>query len=64
MDEEPIPQPQGQLVPPRRRPPVAVAVLTPDPPERVPGSGTARAQVLSFCQQLVAWLRRLLGRQG
>ena len=30
----PIPQEQGQLVPPSRRPPVAIAVATPDPPEK------------------------------
>ncbi|MEW6752383.1 MAG: hypothetical protein AB1505_15575 [Candidatus Latescibacterota bacterium] len=34
VDEEPVPQPRGQRVPPRRRPPTAIGVLTPDPPSR------------------------------
>lgn len=33
-EEEPIPQEQGQRVPPSRRPPVAIAVETPEPPEK------------------------------
>ena len=33
MTDPPAPQEQGQLVPPRRRPPTAVAVETPDPPQ-------------------------------
>ena len=31
-EDEPIPQEKGQLVPPRRRPPIAVAVDTLEPP--------------------------------
>jgi len=33
-EDEPVPQEQGQRVPPSRRPPVAVAVETPEPPEK------------------------------
>ena len=32
--DRPIPQQQGERIPPARRPPTAVAVDTPDPPER------------------------------
>jgi hypothetical protein len=48
MTDEPTPQPRGQRVPPRRRPPVAVAVCTPDPPEK-----------RSLFVRLRAWVRRL-----
>ena len=44
----PIPQTEGQLVPPRRRPPTAVAIDTPEPPER------------SLFRRLVKWLAELV----
>lgn len=50
---EPIPDPAGHLLPPSRRPPTAVGLLTPPAPERHPSPPTP-------ARGLVGELRRLL----
>ena len=52
MDDTPLPEPRGALVPPRRVPPTAVGVAPPPPPrpyERVPAQRPFLRRLLSAC---------------
>ena len=72
---EPIPDPAGHLLPPSRRPPTAVGLLTPPAPERLPSRrpptrglvGELRRLIevtLDATDTLVATVRRRLRRTG
>lgn len=68
-DPQPIPEPRGALVPPRKVPPTAVGLLTPDPaPERFvpPGGGLGRGfrrlveRMLDLADEVASEVRRLV----